>query len=153
MSQITEIFLEFDSESEVQLYGSYWGDEENIYRYNHPTKLNSGFSLSTSGWAESIKHLGMFEIDSTLEFNKEFDTPLGEHYREVISDWFLFRKTEGKVHQKSVKLFWHLVQTDASKLKRFLCWIMLTVVNKNLKSTGMNLAHVQWAKIMEDGKG
>ena len=27
---------------------------------------------------------------------------------------------------------------------------MLTVVNKNLKSTGMNLAHVQWAKLLED---
>jgi hypothetical protein len=77
MSQITEIFLEFDAEASVQLYGSYWGDEENIYRYNHPTKLNSGFSLSTSGWASSIKHLGMFEIDSTLDFNAKFNTPLG----------------------------------------------------------------------------
>ena len=148
MIKISDIFELYGYQKHIDLYGTYWGDEKEIYQYNKNTKIYPGFSTSVGGFVNTIENLEMFDIETSESQFQEFNSNLGKEYHKVVRSFQDMRRI--KKFGKNVDIFWIFLKNDPRKLERFITYIMLTIVQSNLKSSGLNQAYVQIKKINKE---
>lgn len=146
---LSNYFEKYDAKKHIEIYGCYWGDEREISCYNTKTAINPGLSVSVTKWFTDIKDMDKFYLVQSESNIQKMETGLGKFFIDIVKPIYIERKKDKNLHDNR-SIFWSFLEADPIKLVRFVNYLMLTVVQFNLKSAGLDLAYIQWQKFKNE---